>query len=101
MDTKASQETPGARNHKEASNTTIIRVDKSAGNWDAIPRALIDDDRLSLEARYLGVWLLSRPNNWEIHAGSLPFLLKDATRCSGHVGRDVAKRLLRELVLSG
>jgi hypothetical protein len=47
------------------------------------------------------MWFLSRPPGWEIRATAMPFLLKDATRCSGHVGRDFAKRMLRELDLCG
>lgn len=101
MDTKAAHNAPGEGGRKASSNTTIIRVDKSAGNWDAIPRDLIDDDRLSLEARAVAMWFLSRPKDWEIRPAAMPFLLKDATRCSGHVGRDFAKRILRELDLCG
>lgn len=101
MDTKAAHNAPDEEGRKAPSNTTIIRVHKNAGNWDAIPRTLIDDDRLSLEARAVAMWFLSRPPGWEIRATALPFLLKDATRCSGHVGRDFAQRMLRELQLCG
>jgi hypothetical protein len=101
VDIKAAHNAPHEPSRKAPSNTIIIRVDKSAGNWDAIPRTLIDDDRLSLEARAVAMWFLSRPPGWEIRATALPFLLKDATRCSGHVGRDFAQRMLRELKLCG
>ncbi len=75
MDTKAAHNAPGERGRKSPSNTTIICVDKSAGNWDAIPRDLIDDDRLSLEARAVAMWFLSRPKDWEIRPAAMPFLL--------------------------
>jgi hypothetical protein len=79
----------------------IIRVAHHRGRWEAIPRALIEDTRLSIEARWFAIWLSARPPGWEIRAGALPRLLIDRTRRSGHVGRDVSKQLLRELETTG
>lgn len=79
----------------------IIRVARHQGRWEAIPRALIEDARLSFEARWFAIWLTARPPGWEIRAGALPRLLIDRTRCSGHLGRDASKRLLRELETAG
>jgi hypothetical protein len=83
------------------SESTILRVDKKAGRWEAIPVALITDERLGLDTRGFAVWLMSKPDGWEIRAGALPYLLKDRTATRGHVGRDKARRLLRELERAG
>ena len=72
---------------------SIIRVDKSAGRWEAVPVALTNDARLSLETRGLAAWFMTRPSNWRIQAGALSGLLA--------VGRDKVKRMLRELELAG
>ena len=63
--------------------------------------ALITDDRLGFDTRGFAVWLISKPDGWEIRAGALPYLLKDCTATRGHVGRDKARRFLRELERSG
>src|SRR5450759_1831789 len=83
------------------SESTILRVDKKAGRWEAIPVALITDERLGLDTRGFAVWLMSKPDGWEIRAGALPHLLKDRNAPRGHVGRDKARRLLRELERAG
>jgi hypothetical protein len=80
---------------------TIIRTIKSAGRWEAVPTSLVRDDRLSWDTRAVAIWLLCRPDGWQIRAGALPHLLKDQTRKSGHVGREVAQRFLRELTRHG
>ena len=72
---------------------SIIRVDKSAGRWEAVPVALMNDARLSLETRGLAAWFMTRPSNWRIQAGALSGLLA--------VGRDKVKRMLRELEVAG
>ena len=72
---------------------SIIRVDKSAGRWEAVPVALTNDARLSLETRGLAAWFMTRPTNWRIQAGALSGLLA--------VGRDKVKRMLRELEVAG
>jgi hypothetical protein len=73
---------------------SILRVDKSAGRWEAVPTSLINDARLGFDTRGFAAWLLARPEGWEIRAGALPHLLKSG---SGHVGRDRVRRFLREL----
>lgn len=84
-----------------SSESTILRVDKKAGRWEAIPVALIGDDRLGFDTRGFAVWLISKPDGWEIRAAALPYLLKDCTATRGHVGRDKARRFLRELERAG
>ena len=101
FNSKSPQGDSGGFKREPAPDRAVIRVDKQAGRWEAIPRTLIEDDRLSLEARWFAIWLASRSDHWEIRAGALPQLLKDLTRRNGHVGRDTTKRLLRELENSG
>jgi hypothetical protein len=77
---------------------SILRVDMDAGGWEAITTALINDERLEFDTRGFAAWLLARPDAWQIKAAALPHLLK----CnSGHVGRDKARRFLRELEHAG
>ena len=84
-----------------ASAGSIVRVDTSAGRWEAVPKALIDDARLSAEARWFAIWLCARPPGWEIRASGLPRLLTYQSRPSGHLGRDLIRRMLRELEDAG
>ena len=88
----------GQSRHRDSG--TIIRVDKAAGRWEAVPLSLLEDTRLSFDTRGFTAWLLARPPGWEIRAGALPYLLKDNSSC-GHVGRDKARRFLRELEQAG
>jgi len=76
----------------------VLRVDKQLGRWEAIPVALINDSQLGLDTRAFAVWLLSKPDGWEIRARALPSLLKVR---SGNVGRDRTRRFLRELEATG
>ncbi len=78
-----------------------MRVRHQLGKWEPIPNALIEDPELSPLARYLGIWLASRPKGWEIRAQILPHLIKDPRRQSGHIGRDVTRRLIKELEAAG
>jgi hypothetical protein len=78
----------------EVTHQSILRVDLSAGRWQAIPAALINDDRLGLDTRGFAAWLLARPAGWEIRATALPQLLSSGT---WRVGREKAQRFLREL----
>jgi len=76
---------------------SILRVDKSAGCWEAVPTSLINDARLGFDTVGFATWLLTRPPGWQIRATALPHLLKR----SRHVGRDRARRFLRELERAG
>lgn len=78
----------------DATQQSILRIDKSAGRWEAIPAALINDDRLGLDTRGFAGWLLARPRGWEIRATALPRLLTSGV---SRVGREKAQRFLREL----
>jgi hypothetical protein len=78
----------------DATQQSILRVDHSAGGWEAIPAALINDDRLGLDTRGFAAWLLARPGGWDIRATALPRLLSSG---ASRVGREKAQRFLREL----
>jgi hypothetical protein len=60
--------------------------------------ALINDARLGFDTLGFAAWLLTRPPGWQIRASALPQLLKSRSR---HVGRDRARRFLRELERAG
>lgn len=49
-----------------AAEGSIIKVDMSAGGWAAVPLAAINNDSLSLAARGLLLWFLTRPPGWVI-----------------------------------
>jgi hypothetical protein len=78
----------------------IIKIDKRRGRWEAIPVSLIEDRRLSLDTLGLTVWLMSKPDNWEIRAGALPRLLKSESGAKP-LGREKFRRLLREMQSTG
>jgi hypothetical protein len=84
--------------NKTTTECSILRVDKSAGCWEAIPTSLINDARLGFDTRGFAAWLLTRPPGWQIRATALPRLLRSRSR---HVGRDRARRFLRELERAG
>lgn len=62
--------------------------------------SLLEDARLAFDTRGFAAWLLARPPDWEVRAGALPYLLKERSS-RGHVGRDKARRFLRELEQTG
>jgi hypothetical protein len=84
--------------NKTTTERSILRVDKSAGCWEAIPTSLVNDARLGFDTRGFAAWLLTRPPGWQIRASALPQLLRSRSR---HVGRDRARRFLRELERAG
>jgi len=50
---------------------SIIRIDMGAGGWTAVPRAIFSNESgLSLAARGLLGWFLTRPENWEVRIAS-------------------------------
>lgn len=71
---------------------TIYREDRP-GEWFKMGIAASQDARLSLAARGLLVYLLSKPLNWKVRMSDL--------QSSCYIGRDVARRLLAELARVG
>ena len=78
-----------------------IRVDDSAEYWWSLPCSLLRDSRLSYEARGVACHLLSLGRNWQLRAVALPRVLHDQSRAKGHLGRDLCRRILRELEDAG
>lgn len=62
-------------------------------NFTVIPNEAILDTRLSASARWLLVYLLSRPNDWQVQVGDI--------QKKGGVGREKAYRLIKELISVG
>ncbi|RCL00014.1 MAG: hypothetical protein JSC085_001001 [Candidatus Tokpelaia sp. JSC085] len=62
---------------------------KWTSNYVVVPNSLVEDHRLSFEARGVLCYLLSKPNNWKIQ-------IRDLQK-QGNLGRDKTYRLLKEL----
>jgi len=71
---------------------TIIRTDKDS-NYSIIDNYPINDDRLTFEARGVLNYLLSKPNTWQLS-------IKDIMK-QGAIGRDKARRIIKELQTQG
>lgn len=71
----------------------IIRVHKRAGEFALVPRAAVNDTTLTWEARGMLVYLLDKPDGWQI---SLVDLINKSPD-----GRDKTRRILRELTMTG
>jgi hypothetical protein len=68
---------------------TVIRIKKHEHGFLMVSNATVQDARLSWEARGLLVYLLSLPADWKIRVSHL--------QKQGGAGRDVLRRMLREL----
>jgi hypothetical protein len=62
-------------------------------NYTIIPNAIINDERLSIEARWLMGYLLSKPDDWTIRAGDIQKV--------GRIGRNAAYALVNECIAVG
>lgn len=71
---------------------TIRRGVRNA-RYTTVPNHVFEDVRLSMEARWLLGYLLSKPDNWTVILGDI------ASR--GGCGRDKARRIINELVQHG
>lgn len=74
------------------SEATIRRGVRNA-RYAAIPNHVFEDSRLSMEARWLLSYLLSKPDNWTVVIGDI---IK-----KGNCGRDKARKMIAELVQFG
>jgi len=68
---------------------TVIRIRKHERDFLIVANTTVQDSRLSWEARGLLVYLLSLPSDWQIKVSHL--------QKQGGAGRDVLRRMLREL----
>jgi hypothetical protein len=73
-------------------DATIRRGERNA-RYSSIPNRVFEDARLSMEARWLLAYLLSKPDNWIAR-------IKDI-RNMGNCGRDKAAAMVNELVATG
>ncbi|WP_432475323.1 hypothetical protein ACRRRS_22045 (plasmid) [Brucella anthropi] len=62
---------------------------RRTGEFTTVPNEIANDSALSFEARGLLIYLLAKPDNWQVQ-------IKDIQR-EGQIGRDKAYKLLREL----
>jgi len=63
------------------------------GNFVTIPNRVLEDKRLSLEAKGLLCWLLARPNDWTFKLALIGPVVG--------IGRDKIERLFRDLIEAG
>ncbi|WP_208179152.1 helix-turn-helix domain-containing protein [Sinorhizobium medicae] len=72
------------------SQEATIRRGVRNARYAAIPNHVFEDARLSMEARWLLSYLLSKPDNWTVVIGDI---IK-----KGNCGRDKARKMIAELV---
>lgn len=75
------------------SQEATIRRGVRNARYAAIPNHVFEDSRLSMEARWLLSYLLSKPDNWTVVIGDI---IK-----KGNCGRDKARKMIAELVEFG
>ncbi|WP_027487499.1 helix-turn-helix domain-containing protein [Allorhizobium undicola] len=75
------------------SREATIRRGVRNAHYAAIPNHVFEDARLSMEARWLLSYLLSKPDNWTVVIGDI---VK-----KGNCGRDKARKMIAELVETG
>ncbi len=75
------------------SHEATIRRGVRNARYAAIPNHVFEDTRLSMEARWLLSYLLSKPDNWTVVIGDI---VK-----KGGCGRDRARKMVAELVALG
>jgi hypothetical protein len=63
------------------------------GNFVTVPNRVLEDKRLSLEAKGLLCWLLARPNDWTFKLALIGPVLE--------IGRDKTEKLFRQLIETG
>ena len=71
---------------------SIIRR-KRENNYTIVPNSILEDDRMSFEARGLLTYILTRPDHWEVQTAQL----QEVTG----FGRDKCQRLVREILECG
>lgn len=78
---------------------SIIRAPRPEGNFYLLNKSISEDQRLSWGARGMLVFLLGKPDHWEVSTHHLITQTKD---CLGKAaGRDAVRGLIRELEQAG
>lgn len=75
------------------SGNSIIKTDIGLGGWAAVPRSMLDDDSLTLAARGLLAWFLSRADGFEISIA--------ACQTKHRLGETAWKSIADQLVAAG
>ncbi len=75
------------------SEEATIRRGVRNARYTTLPNHVFEDQRLSMEARWLLGYLLSKPDNWTVRMGDIAK--------KGVCGRDKARRMVNELVEHG
>lgn len=78
---------------------SIIRAPRPEGNFYLLNKAISEDERLSWAARGVLVFLLGKPDHWEV---STHHLINQTKNCLGKAsGRDAIRGVIRELEKAG
>lgn len=77
---------------------SIIRAPRPESNFYLLDKSIIEDGRLSWAARGLLVYLLGKPDHWQV---SVAHLRKETAGSSKPTGRDGVYALLEELIQAG
>jgi hypothetical protein len=76
----------------------IIRAPRPDANFYVLDKAISEDRRLSWAARGVLVFLLGKPDNWEV---SVAALVNETAECTRPTGRDGVYAALKELIEVG
>ena len=76
----------------------IIRSPRPETNFYQLDKSISEDNRLSWAARGMLIFLLGKPDDWEV---SVSHLIKQTTQTAKHSGRDAVYGLLAELEVAG
>ena len=77
---------------------SIIRGPRPEGNFYILDKKISEDKRLSWASRGLLIYLLGKPNHWQV---SVQALVNDTKASTKPTGRDATWSLLRELIDAG
>jgi hypothetical protein len=88
-----STRTPWAHRPGARFDTPMIIRHKHKGRFTVVPNAIFNDDRISLAAKGLLGYLLSRPGNWDVR--------HDQLQRQFSIGRKLLSTLLMELEKTG
>lgn len=77
---------------------SIIRAPRPESNFYLLNKAISEDKRISWAARGLLVFLLGKPDHWQV---SVNHLRNETKECSRPTGRDGVYSILEELIKAG
>jgi hypothetical protein len=69
--------------------------------WKSIPLSLIRDERLTYSSRAVAIHLLSMGEQWKFNATGLHKVLRYRSKTNEHLGRDLTKKIIKELEVNG